>query len=170
MRLISLILLTSGFWLLTTLREPPLTHLIGKQLGRYTIQEEIGRGGMARVYRAQDTQLKRIVAIKVLLPQLAVDPEFAQRFEREAVTAVLDVVGARKRPPRARWPRDLTEREVQVLRLLARGGSNKEIAAALAISPRTAQHHVIHIYQKIERNSRAGAALFATEHGLLDPM
>jgi serine/threonine-protein kinase len=64
-----------------------LTHLIGKQLGRYTIQEEIGRGGMARVYRAQDSQLKRIVAIKVLLPQLAVDPEFAQRFEREAVTA-----------------------------------------------------------------------------------
>jgi eukaryotic-like serine/threonine-protein kinase len=64
-----------------------LTHLIGKQLGRYTIQAEIGRGGMARVYRAQDTQLKRIVAIKVLLPQLAVDPEFAQRFEREAVTA-----------------------------------------------------------------------------------
>jgi serine/threonine protein kinase len=64
-----------------------MTHLIGKQLGRYTIQEEIGRGGMARVYRAQDTQLKRIVAIKVLLPQLAIDPEFAQRFEREAVTA-----------------------------------------------------------------------------------
>lgn len=64
-----------------------MTHLIGKQLGRYTIQEEIGRGGMARVYRAQDSQLKRTVAIKVLLPQLAVDPEFAQRFEREAVTA-----------------------------------------------------------------------------------
>src|SRR6266508_1750536 len=64
-----------------------MTHLIGKQLGRYTIQEEIGRGGMARVYRAQDTQLKRTVAIKVLLPQLAVDPEFAQRFEREAITA-----------------------------------------------------------------------------------
>jgi eukaryotic-like serine/threonine-protein kinase len=64
-----------------------LTHLIGKQLGRFTIQEEIGRGGMARVYRAQDMQLKRTVAIKVLLPQLAVDPEFAQRFERESITA-----------------------------------------------------------------------------------
>jgi serine/threonine protein kinase len=64
-----------------------LTHLIGQQLGRYTIQEEIGRGGMARVYRALDTMLKRTVAIKVLAPQLAVDPEFAQRFEREAVTA-----------------------------------------------------------------------------------
>jgi serine/threonine-protein kinase len=64
-----------------------MTHLIGKQLGRFTIQEEIGRGGMARVYRAQDMQLKRTVAIKVLLPQLAVDPEFAQRFERESITA-----------------------------------------------------------------------------------
>lgn len=64
-----------------------MTHLVGQQLGRYTVQEEIGRGGMARVYRALDTMLKRTVALKVLAPQLAVDPEFAQRFEREAVTA-----------------------------------------------------------------------------------
>lgn len=64
-----------------------MTHLVGQQLGRYLVQEEIGRGGMARVYRALDTQLKRTVALKVLAPQLAVDPEFAQRFEREAVTA-----------------------------------------------------------------------------------
>jgi HD-GYP domain-containing protein (c-di-GMP phosphodiesterase class II)/DNA-binding CsgD family transcriptional regulator len=93
----------------------------------------------------------------------------AGRLDREAVTALLDVVGARSRPAPAAWPRGLTDREVEVLRLLARGGSTKEIASALRISPRTAQHHVIHIYQKIERNSRAGAALFATEHGLLDP-
>ncbi len=64
-----------------------MTYLVGQQLGRYLVQEEIGRGGMARVYRALDTQLKRTVALKVLAPQLAVDPEFAQRFEREAVTA-----------------------------------------------------------------------------------
>jgi serine/threonine-protein kinase len=64
-----------------------LTHLVGQQLGRYLIQEEIGRGGMARVFRALDTMLKRTVALKVLAAQLAVDPEFAQRFEREAVTA-----------------------------------------------------------------------------------
>lgn len=64
-----------------------MTHLVGQHLGRYLVQEEIGRGGMARVYRALDTQLKRTVALKVLAPQLAVDPEFAQRFEREAVTA-----------------------------------------------------------------------------------
>ncbi len=64
-----------------------MTHLVGQQLGRYLVQAEIGRGGMARVFRALDTMLKRTVALKVLAAQLAVDPEFAQRFEREAVTA-----------------------------------------------------------------------------------
>ena len=64
-----------------------MTHLVGQQLGRYLVQEEIGRGGMARVFRALDTLLQRTVALKVLAPQLAVDPEFSHRFEREAVTA-----------------------------------------------------------------------------------
>jgi serine/threonine-protein kinase len=64
-----------------------MTYLVGQRLGRYEIEEEIGRGGMARVYRAVDTSLRRTVAIKVLAPQLAVDPEFAHRFEREAVLA-----------------------------------------------------------------------------------
>jgi HD-GYP domain-containing protein (c-di-GMP phosphodiesterase class II) len=92
----------------------------------------------------------------------------ARRLDREAVSAVLDVVGAQPRNTRSTWPRGMSDREVEVLRLLARGRSNKEIAAALGISPRTAQHHVIHIYEKIERNSRAGAALFAVEHGLVE--
>jgi DNA-binding NarL/FixJ family response regulator len=100
---------------------------------------------------------------------ILVDEVSACRLDREVVTAVLDVVGAEGRPGRATWPRGLTDREVEVLRLVARGQGYKEIASALGISPRTAQHDVMHIYQKIERNSRAGAALFATEHGLLDP-
>ncbi len=114
--------------------------------------------------RAHRPPLDANKAAEILIGEVA-----AGRLDREAVTVVLDVVGAASRPPRARWPQGLTDREVEVLRLLARGGSNKEIASALGISSRTAQHHVIHIYQKIERNSRAGAALFATEHGLLDP-
>lgn len=64
-----------------------MTQLVGRRLGRYEIQQEIGRGGMARVYRAVDTLLQRPVAIKVLAPQLSMDPEFARRFEREAITA-----------------------------------------------------------------------------------
>lgn len=61
--------------------------LTDRRLGRYHIHQEIGRGGMARVYRATDTLLQRTVALKVLAPQLSSDAEFARRFEREAVTA-----------------------------------------------------------------------------------
>ncbi len=59
----------------------------GRRIGRYEVIEELGRGGMARVYRARDTQLQRIVALKVLAAQLSLDAEFIKRFEREARTA-----------------------------------------------------------------------------------
>jgi HD-GYP domain-containing protein (c-di-GMP phosphodiesterase class II) len=90
----------------------------------------------------------------------------AGRLDASAVEAVLS---ARGRAPVAKkaWPKELTEREVEVLRELARGKSNKAIAESLSISPRTAQHHVIHIYGKIGSSSRAAAALFAMDHGLL---
>ena len=64
-----------------------MTSWIGQQFGKYIIHEELGRGGMARVFRATDTHLQRSVALKILLPALAADPEYSQRFEREAVTA-----------------------------------------------------------------------------------
>ena len=89
------------------------------------------------------------------------------RLDRDAVSAVLEAAsGFRPRVPAA-WPAGLSDREVEVLRLVARGRSNKEIAVALDISPRTVQHHVEHVYGKIEVSSRAAAALFATENGLL---
>jgi formylglycine-generating enzyme required for sulfatase activity len=56
-------------------------------LGKYEILEEIGRGGFAVVYKARDTTLDRFVALKVLHPQLTVDPKFVQRFQQEARTA-----------------------------------------------------------------------------------
>ena len=61
----------------------------------------------------------------------------------------------------------LSDREVEVLRLVARGLSNRAIAERLDISPRTAEHHVQHIYTKIGASTRAAAAMFAMEHGLL---
>jgi DNA-binding NarL/FixJ family response regulator len=69
--------------------------------------------------------------------------------------------------PRAAWPCGLTDREVEVLRHTARGLSNKEIAAALVVSARTVQHHLASVYDKTGRRTRAGAAVFAIEHGLL---
>lgn len=61
----------------------------------------------------------------------------------------------------------LTAREVEVLRLLARGLSKKEIAQQLVISPKTAGSHVENIYAKTGASNRAQASLFAVKHGLL---
>jgi putative nucleotidyltransferase with HDIG domain len=72
-------------------------------------------------------------------------------------------------PRRGAWPKGLTDREAEVIRLVARGRTNKEIATLLDVSPKTVQHHVAHAYDKIGVESRAGAALFATEAGLLAP-
>ena len=60
----------------------PLTE--GTRLGPYEILSPLGAGGMGEVYRARDTRLDRIVAIKVLRPHVAADPGRRQRFEREA--------------------------------------------------------------------------------------
>lgn len=87
-------------------------------------------------------------------------------LESEAVEAVLGAAGHRV-PRRRQGPAGLTAREVEVLPLLARGFSNKEIAERLVISPKTVGKHVEHIYAKIGASSRAAAGLFATQHGLL---
>jgi HD-GYP domain-containing protein (c-di-GMP phosphodiesterase class II) len=84
-----------------------------------------------------------------------------------AVEAVLAAAGHRVRR-RPEQPAGLTPRELEVLAMLARGSSNRDIARVLHISPKTAGNHVEHIYTKIGVSSRAGATLFATRHGLLD--
>jgi HD-GYP domain-containing protein (c-di-GMP phosphodiesterase class II) len=87
-------------------------------------------------------------------------------LDPEAVQAVLVAAGHTVRR-RRKGPAGLTEREVEVLRLLARGFSNKEIASRLVISRRTVGKHVEHIYAKIGASNRAAASLFAVQHGLL---
>lgn len=62
-------------------------NLVGKTLGNYQILDEIGRGGMAVVYRAYQPSLNREVAIKVLPPQFTFDQQFVERFVREAQAA-----------------------------------------------------------------------------------
>jgi HD-GYP domain-containing protein (c-di-GMP phosphodiesterase class II) len=92
----------------------------------------------------------------------------AGHLDPDAVQAV--VATAEGGPPRRpRPPAGLTERQVEVLRVLAAGLSNRAIADHLGISPRTAEHHVQDVYARIGVSSRAAAALFAMEHGLLGP-
>lgn len=88
------------------------------------------------------------------------------RLPRQAVRAVLDAAGHAKRTGEAAYPAGLSEREVEVLALLAQGQSTKQIAARLGVAPKTAENHVGRIYDKTGARGRAAAALYAVEHGL----
>jgi HD-GYP domain-containing protein (c-di-GMP phosphodiesterase class II) len=89
------------------------------------------------------------------------------RLGRTAVDAVLTAAGHAPTVPNVARPAGLTEREVDVLRLIARGRSNKEVAHELGISAKTVGTHVEHIYAKAGVTTRAGATLFAMEHDLI---
>jgi HD-GYP domain-containing protein (c-di-GMP phosphodiesterase class II) len=90
----------------------------------------------------------------------------AGRLDGDAVAAVLVAAGHRATRRQA-MPAGLTRREVEVLRLLAQGLSNSEIAQRLVISRKTAGHHVEHIYAKTGTTNRALASLYAASHGLI---
>jgi HD-GYP domain-containing protein (c-di-GMP phosphodiesterase class II)/DNA-binding CsgD family transcriptional regulator len=90
------------------------------------------------------------------------------RFDPEVVEAVLMAGGhPARRQPSVR-PAGLSEREVEVLSLVIRGLSNRQMAEALFVSPKTVDHHIQHIYDKIGVSTRVGATLFALKHGLVD--
>ena len=90
----------------------------------------------------------------------------AGRLDRDAVDAVLATGGATRRTSRgARDP--LSDREIEVLRLVCCGHPNREIAERLRISPKTVGHHVQHIYAKTGVSTRAALAVLALERGLL---
>jgi HD-GYP domain-containing protein (c-di-GMP phosphodiesterase class II)/DNA-binding CsgD family transcriptional regulator len=93
----------------------------------------------------------------------------AGRLPHEAVRAVLAATGQPRRPVPLPRPAGLSERECEVLGLIARGMATKQVARQLGISPKTCDHHIQRLYRKTGLSTRAGATLFALEHGLIDP-
>ncbi|MBW0105152.1 HD domain-containing protein [Pseudonocardia sp. KRD-291] len=94
----------------------------------------------------------------------------AGRLDPDSVETVLGAAGQPTRRPAGRAtgaPAGLTPRETEVLVLLARAASTRRIARELGITPKTAGNHIERIYLKIGANTRAAAALFAMQHGLL---
>jgi HD-GYP domain-containing protein (c-di-GMP phosphodiesterase class II) len=90
----------------------------------------------------------------------------AGRLDSDAVHGVLSTVEG-TRPVRKEGVAGLSEREIEVLRLVARGLTIKQIGQELVIAPKTADNHIQHIYAKIGVSTRAGATLFAVEQNLL---
>jgi HD-GYP domain-containing protein (c-di-GMP phosphodiesterase class II) len=86
-------------------------------------------------------------------------------LDADMVLAVAEA--ADQEAPQIRRPAGLTGRETEVIGLLARGRATKQIAASLGISAKTADRHIQNIYGKIGVSSRAAAALYAAEHGLV---
>lgn len=91
----------------------------------------------------------------------------AGRLDGEATNGVLAAAGHSVRRTRRELVAGLSEREIEVLRLIARGHSKKQIAGQLIIAEKTVDNHIQHIYNKIGVSTRAAATLFATEHDLL---
>jgi two-component system response regulator NreC len=94
----------------------------------------------------------------------------AVRLAAQGETYLNPGLGARlaAEPPPAGPPDDLTEREVEVLRLIALGHTNTAIAGRLYLSVRTIESHRAHIQQKVRRSSRADLVQYALEHGFVD--
>jgi HD-GYP domain-containing protein (c-di-GMP phosphodiesterase class II)/DNA-binding CsgD family transcriptional regulator len=117
--------------------------------------------GEERPHRAALDERRAGAELRALVEAGAIDAAAAQ-----AVLAASGAAAGRKRA----WPGGLSDREVEVLRLVAVGRTNREIGALLGMSPRTAQKHVMNVYDKLGLESRAGLALYAIEHGLLGTM
>ena len=130
--------------------------LLGKIIAAADVLAALGE---SRPHRPAFDDRHAVKELRAMVEQGALDAR--------AVQAVLEgrgVVPARK----AAWPGGLSDREVEVVRLVAVGRTNKEIGALLGMSARTAQKHVMNVYDKLGLESRAGLALYAMEHGLLD--
>ena len=112
----------------------------------------------------EDRPYRRAMPLETAARTLAAESS-AGRLDAESVAVVSEAAGMRRLRPEL--PCDLRPREVDVLRLVARGLTNREIGATLCLSARTVQHHLASVYDKTGQRTRAGAAVFAINSGLL---
>jgi DNA-binding CsgD family transcriptional regulator/Tfp pilus assembly protein PilF len=130
--------------------------------------------GLARVYHRtgqHDEALRELRSARALAAEIGNAHRLA-----EAEAALAEVTGAQgagldatEAPVRAALPGSLTARQADVLRLLAAGRSNKQIAAELYLSPATVERHLATVYRNHGLTSRVEAARFAIDHGIADP-
>jgi DNA-binding CsgD family transcriptional regulator len=131
-----------------------------------TLTDRIASGAIGHTSPAA-----RETAITLLDEALTIARELAMQPLHERATALKaqlpSMPAEHGHPPRASYPDGLSQREVEVLRLLAAGKTNPDIAATLSISPKTVTHHVTSILGKIGASNRTEAAAYAARTGLV---
>jgi HD-GYP domain-containing protein (c-di-GMP phosphodiesterase class II)/DNA-binding CsgD family transcriptional regulator len=142
-----------------------------------------GSGYHRRLPGSELSMSARVLAVADVFHALQEERPHRPAFERERAAAELATMAQRgalcpdavravlagtERPgPAPAAPGGLTARELEVVRLVARGLTNKEIGSALQISPKTAGHHVQHVFEKLGVRTRAAATLIAMQRGLV---
>jgi len=128
----------------------------------------LGEAGRSSECCAQARALVDALATSLQNPELRA--AFLEAPPVAALTAKQEAApdGRRALQTRSSLPVGLSQREVEVLRLLAQGLTNREIAASLVVSERTINSHLVHIFNKVGVTSRAAATAFAVRHGLVD--
>jgi HD-GYP domain-containing protein (c-di-GMP phosphodiesterase class II) len=155
----------------------PLAEMVGNH------QERFDGSGYYRGLRGGNISIgARIIAVADRLDELTHDAPGRSAIQLKDALAVLDsdpgldaevvdalrrAVGEESTAPDKQRPAGLTPREVDVLRLAARGMTRAQIGAALQITENTVRHHLEHIYDKTATSTRVAATLFAIENGLL---
>jgi len=137
-------------------RRVPLSDVACNILAVANTYDELIRGSLNTAAVTESEAAKQ-------LTQAAAD----KKFLPTAVTAVLKAAGHRDRELHIAYPFGMTRREVQVLARLAKSETTAELAEALSISPKTADHHIQNIYNKTGIRARPALALLALEHGIV---
>jgi DNA-binding NarL/FixJ family response regulator len=139
-------------------------HLVGEQIplhGRVLAVADT----YAQLMQQQGDQLEPADALRKMRPLVGTQFDGACY---EALAASLNRAPRGQRTvPRRRQLGTLTEREAEVLRLLAQGQSNPEIAKTLVITRKTVEHHLEHIYNKIGVTCRTSAVVYAVQQGIV---
>lgn len=140
-----------------------------RNLGRDKLSPTVRVLACANFYRARaEARPNRDAMPPEAVAQLMRQEVRAGRMDSDAVHYVLEAAGHHVAPVRREQIAGLSQRELDVLRLIAQGLTNKQMAEQLSVSGKTVGTHVMHIYDKIGCSTRSAATLFAMQNGLLD--
>jgi DNA-binding NarL/FixJ family response regulator len=147
-------------------------RLDGSGYHRGIAGDQISRG--ARILAAADA-FRAMTSARPWRPALTPDQAARQlganvkegKLSHDSVDTVLAAAGHADQLPKQAWPAGLSDREVDVLKLISLGKSNRQVAQQLFISPKTVGRHIENIYGKIGVGTRPAATLFAMQHHLL---